>query len=73
MRTVTHYEYRPVWPSDYEPQSATEIQVLIENADVLHSEDDEDTRECHCGTVSWDRWNECNDLAFICPDYPDQE
>ncbi len=65
--TRRHYEYRPVWPSHY--------TVDVPDEEVLHSEEEVDDfgdphlRLCTCGRLVSDAvWEECNDLAYICPD-----
>ena len=58
-----HYEYRPVWPSDYQDPFDAEPDP------VLDSWEDEELTPCACGReVSWAVREECNDLAYICPD-----
>lgn len=56
-----HYEYDPVWPSDY----AETVDDVVDR--VLDSEKYLDTMECRCGPVDSATWSECNDLAYICP------
>jgi hypothetical protein len=56
---VKHYEfgtgtrYQPVAVPDAQPSPP--------------SEPEEEGVMCDCGKVTWSMWNECNDLAFICP------
>lgn len=72
-----HYEYDPVWPSDYGTEhwpkeydypprlSPEQLDDVVDR--VLDSEKYLDTMECRCGPVDSATWSECNDLAYICP------
>ena len=56
---MTHYDFKPV---KYPPAEDCQPEAIKREAkDVL----------CRCGMVSWATWEECSDLAFICPSDPD--
>lgn len=71
---VKHYRYSPGSSRiGYERESLSDFgRQLYESVfgDTYEGPED-DLVMCECGMVDRATWEECNDLAFICPDRPD--